>query len=337
MSKTLVCLSMGAVLASPVAAQFPLAARADASIRVDRHLPLYDPIAGVAGSIVSVGSDTMNNAMTQWGESFVELYPDVAIEVEGRGSNTAPPALVEGKAAFGPMSRPMTADEFDAFEQRHGYQPTGIVTSIDMLAVYVHKDNPIAALSLPQVDAIFGKTRNGGAPKDIATWGDLGLTGEWAKKPIALYGRNAASGSHVYFKEHALFDGQFKDSVEQQPRSAAVVQSIATDRFGIGYGGIGARSAEVRPVPLAWTTAELEQGKAVPAVAAKAYSGEYPMARFLYLYVDLAPGTELEPLRREFLRYILSRQGQTDVVEQGYLPLPAGLVAAQIVKFLGAQ
>ena len=120
-----------------------------------------------------------------------------------------------------------------------------------MLAVYVHKDNPIKSLTLQQVDAIFSKTRKGGFEKDIRTWGDLGLTGEWAKKPISLYGRNSASGTYGYFKEHALFKGDFKDTVKEQPGSSAVVQGVASDKYGIGYSGIGYKTADVRAVPLA--------------------------------------------------------------------------------------
>jgi phosphate transport system substrate-binding protein len=226
------------------------------------------------------------------------------------------------------MSRPMKSDEIASFEKAFGYKPVGIPTSIDMLAVYVHKDNPIPSLTLQQVDAIFSKTRNGGHEQDLVTWGDLGLTGEWAAKPISLYGRNSASGTYGYFKEHALFKGDYKDSVKEQPGSSSVVQGVASDKYAMGYSGIGYMTADVRAVPLA----KDGRSKAVEAKPENAYSGTYPMARFLYVYVNYKPGTQLDPLRREFVRYVLSQRGQADVVKDGYFPLPAKIAGDALVS-----
>jgi phosphate transport system substrate-binding protein len=281
----------------------------------------------VSGNIKSVGSDTMNNMMALWGEGFKTFYPNVNIEIEGKGSSTAPPALIEGTATFGPMSRPMKDTEIDEFEKKFGYKPTELGTAVDMLAVYVHKDNPIAGLSLEQVDAIFSKTRKGGFEKDIVTWGDVGLTGDWASKPISLYGRNSASGTYGYFKEHALFKGDYKDSVKEQPGSSSVVQGVASDMYGIGYSGIGYKTADVKAVALTLKTGD-------PFVEAEpefAYTGEYPMARYLYLYANVDPNAALDPLRAEFIKYVFSKQGQQDVVKDGYFPVTAN-VADKFLK-----
>jgi phosphate transport system substrate-binding protein len=299
---------------------------ATAQVQVDPKLPAYKQVQGVSGTIKSIGSDTMNNEMTLWAEGFLAMYPNVKVEIEGKGSSTAPAALIAGTSQFGPMSRAMKGQEIDDFEKRYGYKPTGLATSIDMLAVYVHKDNPIRGLSLQQVDAIFSKTRRGGHPSDIRTWGDLGLTGEWANKPISLYGRNSASGTYGYFKENALFGGDYKDAVKEQPGSSSVVQGVATDRYAIGYSGIGYKTADVRAVPLASTTG----GAMVDAIAENAYTGEYPLARFLYLYVNHRPNAQLDPLRRELVRYIFSKQGQLDVVKDGYYPVPATVAREQL-------
>jgi phosphate transport system substrate-binding protein len=261
----------------------------------------------------------MNNLMTLWQEGFRKFYPNVKIEIEGKGSSSAPPALIEGSAAFGPMSREMKESEIDGFEARFGYPPTELATSIDMLAVYVHKDNPIQGVTLPQLDATFSKMRKLGHSTEIRTWGDIGLAGEWASKPISLYGRNPASGTYGYFKEHVLGNGDYKDSVKQQPGSSSVVQAVGRERYAIGYSGIGYRTADVRAVPLA----EEAGGMFVEAAPANAYSGDYPLARPLLLYLNYRPGSELDPLRREFLKYIFSRQGQSDVVKDGYLPVTA--------------
>ncbi|HWP49557.1 MAG TPA: PstS family phosphate ABC transporter substrate-binding protein [Candidatus Limnocylindrales bacterium] len=300
----------------------------ETSVKVDPAIPDYKPTKGISGNLKSVGSDTMNNLMTLWAEGFNKFYPGVKIEIEGKGSSTAPPALTAGTAHFGPMSREMKAQEIDEFEKKYGYKPTEVKTSLDVLAVYVHKDNPIQCLSLPQIDAIFSKTRRGGYEKDIRTWGDLGLTGEWADKPISLYGRNSASGTYGYFKEHALFKGDYKDEVKEQPGSSSVVQGVASDKFGIGYSGIGYKTADVRAVPLA----AKEGATCYEANMENAYSGEYPIARFLYIYVNKAPGKSLDPLRREFLSFVLSKQGQEVVVKDGFIPLPASLIQEERSK-----
>lgn len=295
-------------------------------VKVDADLPAYEAVEGVSGTIKSIGSDSMNNLMTFWTQGFQKFYPNVQVEVEGKGSATAPPALIAGTANFGPMSREMKKKEADEFEAKYGFQPTALKTSIDMLAVYVHKDNPIQGLTLAQLDAIFSKNRKGGFPEDVNTWGQLGLTGGWAELKISLYGRNSASGTNGYFKEHALFEGDYKDTVNQLAGSASVVQAIATNRSAIGYSGIGYMTADVRAVPLA---AE-DDGEFVPALPEKGFSGEYPLSRYLYLYVNYEPGSELDPLRREFIRYIFSHEGQQEVIKDGYLPVDRETAQAEL-------
>jgi phosphate transport system substrate-binding protein len=300
-----------------------------AQVAVDKNLPEYKSVQGISGSLKSVGSDTLNNLMTFWAEGFKKHYPNVTIEIEGKGSSTAPPALISGQATFGPMSRPMKGEELAGFEKQFGYKPTALSTAIDMLAVYVNKDNPIAGLTFQQVDAVFSKSRKQGGGADITTWGQLGVKGKFESLPISLYGRNSASGTYGYFKEHALAKGDFKDSVKEQPGSSAVVQGVASDLGGIGYSGIGYKTADVKAVPLASGT-----GKPVPAESQFGYSGEYPMSRFLYVYVNYKPGSQIDPLQREFVKYIFSREGQEVVVKDGYLPVTAKF-ATDTLKLVG--
>jgi len=267
----------------------------------------------------------MNNMMTLWAESFTKLYPNIKVQVEGKGSSTAPPALIAGTAQFGPMSRAMRSTELDQFEAKYGYKPTQIRTSYDALAVYVNKDNPIEKLTLAQVDAAFSKTRRRGG-KPVATWGDLGLTGDWAGKPISLYGRNSASGTYGFFKEHTLKNGDYKDAVKEQPGSASVVQGVTEDRFGMGYSGIGYRTSGVKVVPLAETTS-FSDGNYADVV-----SGKYPLNRFLFIYINRAPGKPLDPLVKEFVKFVLSKEGQEVVVKDGYLPLSAEIAKQELAK-----
>ncbi len=305
-----------AILVSTVSAQ---------PVAVESGMPRYQRTSGVSGNVNSIGSDTMNNLMALWAEAFQKMYPNVKLQIEGKGSSTGPPALIAGTSQFAPMSRPMRATEIDQFESKFGYKPTEIRTAFDALAVYVNKDNPLEKLSMAQVDAAFSKTRRWGG-KNVTTWGDLGLTGDWASRPVSLYGRNSASGTYGFFKEHALKNGDFKDQVKEQPGSASVVQGVTEDRFGIGYSGIGYRTSGVKTVALAETDS-FSSGSYEDVKA-----GTYPLSRFLYVYINKAPGRSLDPLVKEFVKLILSREGQEVVVKDGYLPLSAGIVKEELAK-----
>jgi phosphate transport system substrate-binding protein len=298
------------------------------AVKVDPGVPVYSKSSGVAGNLSSVGSDTMNNLMTLWAEGFGGIYPNVKVQVEGKGSSTAPPALIAGTAQFGPMSRSMKASEIDEFEKKFGYKPLGIRVAIDGLAVFVNKDNPLNQLTLQQVDAIFSKNRACGAPAEVATWGQMGLTGTWADKPVSLYGRNSASGTYGYFKEHALCKGDYKDTVKEQPGSASVVQGIEKDLYGIGYSGIGYKTSGVKALALAAKPGEPYVNDEFENVLA----GKYPLARFLYVYVNRKPGEPLDPTVKQLLTYALSRAGQEIVVKDGYLPMTAKMVAEELKK-----
>jgi phosphate transport system substrate-binding protein len=283
------------------------------------ELPAYERVGGISGNLSSIGSDTLANLMTLWTEAFKREYPNVNIQVQAAGSSTAPPALTEGTANFGPMSREMKDIEIEAFEARYGYKPTAVRVALDALAVFVHEDNPIQALTIEQIDAVFSVTRRCGAASDIASWGGLGLSGSWAARPIQLYGRNSVSGTYGYFKQEALCSGDFKNNVNEQPGSASVVQSVSASLNGIGYSGIGYVTSGVKAIAVA-----VDEGiEPVEATAENAVSGDYPLARYLYIYVNRKPGSELPPLEREFLKLVLSREGQSVVDKDGYIPLAA--------------
>ncbi len=291
------------------------------TIQVDADLPSYEKVSGISGNLNSIGSDTLNNLMTLWAEGFKKVYPNVNVQIEGKGSSTAPPALIEATAQLGPMSRAMKSKEMDEFEKKFGYKPTPIRTSLDSLAVFVNKDNPVQGLNLQQVDALFSKNRKCGASVDAATWGDLGLTGSWASVPISLYGRNSASGTYGFFKKVALCKGDYKDTVKEQPGSASVVQGVSEDRNGTGYSGIGYTTSGVRPIPLV-----KEGSDYVEPTYENVASGKYPLSRFLYVYVNKEPNKALDPLTKEFLKFVLSKEGQEIVVKDGYYPMSAKLV-----------
>lgn len=304
---------------------------ADAAVAngVDPRLPAYSRASGVDGNLSSVGSDTLANLMTLWAEAFKRLYPNVNIQIQATGSSAAAPALTEGTASLGPMSRAMKDDEIEAFERRYGYRPTAIPVAIDAMAVYVHKDNPIKGMTLAQVDAVFSATRRCGYPHDISRWAQLGVGEPVAAQGIQLFGRNSVSGTYGYFKDKALCKGDFKDNVNEQPGSASVVQAVSSSLNGIGYSGAGYRTSGVRTVPLAREAG----GEYVDVSPASAASGRYPLARFLYIYVNKRPNKPLPPLEREFIRMVLSRSGQEVVVKDGHVPLTAEVAQGLMEKW----
>ncbi len=321
-TNTLATAALGLLLAAG------LTGPASAESKVDPKLAAYTPTSGVSGNLSSVGSDTLANLMTFWAEEYKKLYPNVNIQIQAQGSSTAPPALTEGTANLGPMSRKMKGEEIEAFEKKNGYKPTAVPVAIDALAVFVHKDNPIKMLTIPQVDAIFSATRKCGGAADITSWGGVGLGGDWAARQMQLFGRNSVSGTYGYFKENALCKGDFRSNVNEQPGSASVVQSVSTSINAVGYSGIGYVTSGVKTVRLA----KKEGEPSVPAEEKYVLSGQYPLSRYLYVYVNKAPNKPLAPLELEFLKMVLSKQGQEIVVKDGYIPLPAKNADAALVE-----
>lgn len=299
----------------------------DGPVVLDPGLKAYQPASGLKGTLRSVGSDTLQPLMKAWAERFMSFHPDVRIDIEGKGSNTAPPALIAGTSHLSPMSRALHASEIEAFEQKFGYKPRGIRSAVDSICVFVHKDSPLRSLSLEQVDAIFSRTRLRGG-KEIRTWGDLGLGGEWASQAVHLYGRNALSGTHVFFKDHALKGGEFREDLKELEGSAALVRAVSEDRGGIGYCGVGYSAPGVRALPLSDTA----KAPAVEPTAANAYAGDYPLSRILFVYFNQPPRRDQEPLVREFIRMVCSREGQEVVLKEGYFPMPAVVAKEELAK-----
>ena len=311
-----------------LASQIAFISLAQAAVQIDSKIPAYQKASGISGNVSSVGSDTLANLMTLWAEEFKRLYPNVNVQIQAAGSSTAPPALTEGTSNFGPMSRKMKDKELQAFEKKFGYKPMAIPVAIDALAIYVHKDNPIKGLTIPQVDAIFSSTRKCGFKHKINTWGDLGMTGAWKNRALQLFGRNSVSGTYGYFKKKALCKGDYKSTVNEQPGSASVVQSVSTSLNGIGYSGIGYKTSGIRTVPLAKKPGQ-------PFIAASnknVAKGKYPLSRFLYVYVNKKPNKALSPLEREFIKMILSQTGQKVVVKDGYVPLNSKIIRKYLNK-----
>ncbi|KKO45486.1 phosphate ABC transporter substrate-binding protein [Arsukibacterium ikkense] len=278
-------------------------------------------VAAPAGNLSSVGSDTLQQVMQLWGEEYQRRHPAVSFQLQSNGSSTAPVALIEGTAGLGPMSRVMRQSELQQFAQRFGYLPTAVPVAIDLLAIYVHPDNPLTQISMQQLDAIFSINRRCGAAADIQRWGELGLTGSWQSRFINMYSRNSVSGTYGYFKQHVLCNGDIKARTNQMAGSSAMLRAISQSVAGIGYSGIGYATPEVKVLPLL-----VADGEAVSPTAKNALAGRYPLARRLYIYINLVPGKPLAANERAFFDLVLSPAGQQLARKDGFLPLPDELL-----------
>jgi phosphate transport system substrate-binding protein len=265
------------------------------------------------------------------------------------GTASAIGALYAGAGDLAIMGREIRPFEISAFERVFRYPPLGVditTGSLDIrnmdfaLNVFVHKNNPLGKLTLTQVDAIFGCEHLRG-PRNIRTWGELGLTGEWKDKPINVYGFPINRGFAVFFQDAALggsrkWNEDLKEFGDvRQPDSTLrdgglrILEALARDPYGIAYSNLHYMNGQVKPLALAAT----DGGPYYEATKENLIQRKYPLTRFITTFVNRAPGRPLDPKVKEFLRYILSREGQQEVVRDGnYLPLSEEAVLAQLRK-----
>ena len=286
-------------------------------------LPAYAAERPVSGELKSVGSDSMEPLIVLWGEDFRKFHPRISTNFICKGSATAPRALLDGSAIMGQMSREMTDQELAAFQAKYGYAPTRIPVAVDALVVYVNANNPVKQLRMEEIDAIFSTSRKGGAKRDIQRWGELGLGGDWKQRDIQLYGRDENSGTRAFFREHVMKKGDFKPSLKAFMDQFAVVEAPAVDGGGISYGPLQYANRMVKGVPVA----SFNSDRFVEPTLDTIQNATYPLTRFLYIYVNKAPGRALDPAVKEFLHFVLSREGQAAVASFGAVAIPGDLAA----------
>jgi len=305
---------------------------------LDPKLPAYKPRGQLSGSLSGVQSDTTPGLVTLWIEGFRKYYPNVEIKASIEGSGAAGPVLTEQTAEFGLIAREMMEKEETPFEQKFGYKPLEVaiaggsyrtVAFTDALTFFVNKQNPLEKLSLNQIDAIYSKTRNRGGKEDITKWGQLGLKRDWADKPIHLIGVKEPNGFEHFLRLRILGDGQWKDGITVQDTVFPLASMVASDPYAIGYAGFGYLSDGVKPLALAKTNSGPYYKGTFKEVAAQ----KYPLSRVIYIYANRTPGKPLNPVLKEFVRYILSREGQQAVVQDGiFLPLPEAYAQQELKK-----
>jgi phosphate transport system substrate-binding protein len=339
-------------LAVAVAALFSVPAAALKYAPVQHHLPVDPSIpAWQPGPLETepeeefnvVGADVMDEMTLGWVKLFRQAYPKLSVTMEARASGAGAPGLIEGRAHVAPVGRELLPAEEKAFVDKFGYEPlairvaTGSVSSLGKTAstiVLVDKDNPIQGLTFAQLDAIYSKTRKRGHA-DIKTWGDLGLKGEWAHRPIHLYGLKPPNGIEWYFKNRVMLGGDWKDGIENVKGQGfthaftVAAHDMAQHPGGLTYALLANVTPDVKVVPIAENDHEPFVAPTTESVA----SHQYPLSRYVYIFVNRPPGKPLEPKVKEFLKLVLSREGQQQVADDGvYIPLNADVVREELRK-----
>jgi len=312
---------------------FVLIAQSNASGQLkpelDGKIPAYQPLVQINGQLQIAGSDTMRPLIQAWADDLKRRHPAMKVTVKGEGSETGLAALLEHQTEIAAMSRRMNASEIAEFVKEYGYEPTEVPVAIDALAIFVHQDNPIAGLSLDELDSMFCRERRRGLDHPVNSWGLVGLTDEWFDAPIRIYGRDGKSGTSYFFREEVCKGGTFFPHMVRGHGPASVVMDLIKDPKGIGFSGIGYRISMIKPVPIA----SVKGGRYVEPSFQSVMDGSYPLRRNLYLYVARPPKTDSDPILRELVRFALSAQGQQMAVDHGYFPLSLPDIARVLLKW----
>jgi phosphate transport system substrate-binding protein len=297
-------------------------------VKLDPEIKDYEKKGNVTGTIIASGSTTVGKLIEAWGNEFKIIYPGAKIEVLTGGSSTAPPALLSEKVNLGLMSRPMNENEITSFKKKFGYEPTEIRVGIDAISVFVNKNNPLNTINIQTLDNIFSETNNCGVKKNIEKWGDLEVKGELSKNKIILLGRTNASATYAYFQEKALCKGRFKKDVNEKLSVEEIVKLVGETPAAIGYSSLGFIVPNVKALALSPKNGD----KGVEPSASNVIEGKYPLARFLNIYINKKPNSHVSMLEEEFIKFILSKQGQEIVIKEGFLPLNQKITGNMLYK-----
>ncbi|MEO5494973.1 MAG: substrate-binding domain-containing protein [Sphingomonas sp.] len=305
---------------------------------LDPTLPRYVPTKGlrVKAHFRAGVSDVLPGLAGAWVAAFRKYHPAFQLDlVKPYAGSLGALELIKGNLDLVFVSRELKPTDISGFRDKFGYDPFSVPISggtwrhfgfLDAIAFMVNPQNPVRSLTFAQLDAAFSATRvRGGKP--IRTWGDLGLTGDWADRPVRLYGIKPWNGFEEFVRQHVLSlpgrRGEWNDKIHYDETFFNIARRVAADPYALGYTGLSAIDSQVKILPVAEGG-----GPALSPSYENVASAAYPLSRVLYLNTNALSGGALNPALREFLRFVLSREGQAVVRAQGiYLPLRAGQVA----------
>ncbi|MBI4913865.1 MAG: substrate-binding domain-containing protein [Acidobacteria bacterium] len=314
---------LGGALAPPLGAQ-SMQFRA----KVADTIPKYAPKVRVRGVLEVPGTDSLSDLGDEWNRSFRQFHPEGRLIYLPKLSKEAIKDLNDGVRAVIVSAREMTSEEMQAFRTKFGYMPMRIPVCLDANIVFVNKTNPITSITMEQLDAIYGKDRKGGLKEPLQTWGDLGVRGDLAKRPINAYAREEGSAIRATFAAATLLGGDFRPGIAARGDSSSLAESILTDQAGIAFGPMASwyTTNKILPVvPYQGSDARLPTQEMVT-------TSRYPMPMLYYAYVNRPPGQALDPAVDEFLHFVLSQEGQNTVADVGLFPGPTEFLTIAIKR-----
>ena len=299
---------------------------------LDPGLPAFRPRPGkLTGRFKGASSDVLKVLVEKWFEKFKTYHPEVSLTISPPyAGSLGAIELVKGDLDFVFVSRELKPDDIKDFHAKFGYAPLSVPVSggsyrhfgaLDAIAFYVNKDNPLEKITFDQLDAMYSSTLHRGG-KPITRWGDLGLTGEWADKPVKLYGIKPWNGFEEFVRQRVLGvgdqRGEWREDITFEKTVFPMAKNVANDRYGIGYSGLAYIDAGVKVLPVI----EKADGAALAPTYENVALATYPLSRLTFFNTNKAPGRPLDPALDELLRFILSREGQQVVLDQAsYIPL----------------
>jgi phosphate transport system substrate-binding protein len=282
---------------------------------VDDAIPPYHATGSAKGTIRAVGGTSSMMLLSRAADAFRQIEPEFRAEFTAGGSSTGPPALLAGTSSMITMSRPLNDAEVAAFTAKYHYAPTAVPVAEGAITIFVHRDNPVAALSLTQLRQMFTRERQPDG-NVIDHWDEVGVGGKWSDRPINLYRMDDRRGETSIFRERALGGADYSALAEAEMTASSAVQAVAVDRNGIAFAPTFFRCLGVRTVPLIGA-----DGQPYLPTGPHCRDGRYPLAREFYIYLNKAPGKPLDAATTEFLRFVLSRDGQQTMIESGVFAL----------------
>ena len=288
------------------------------------QFPNYQPVAGLSGELERPRSAGARYRVSPRGGRVAAIYPDVDVTVVGGSERDIPNALISGAAAFLGALTPFTAEQTAAFRQQYGYDPTAVKFATAGIGVFVSRSNPVQGMTLRQLDSIFSINRRRGGPA-AEQWGDLGLRGEWAPRPLILFGYRKESGYYTWFREAALLGDDIKRSMRDELSATSAVQGPAAERAGISYSNLLLATARTRAVSLG-----TEEGGLYAPTHDNCLTQRYPLCGFIYIYANTGEKGKLTAAGREFIKYLLSREGQQAIAQGAQYPISPALAQEQL-------
>ena len=296
--------------------------------KVPASIPKYQPLVQVKGALDLSGADELADLGDEWSSAFRKVHPESNLIYRSKHTKDAVKEFVDGSSLLVLAARELSADEVKAFQGKFGYMPMRIPVCMDANIVFVNKNNPLTSITMEQLDAIYSKSRLGGAKSPALVWGDLGLKGEWAKLPITAYARVEGTATRASFAEKAMLKGEYRAGIVDRDDPSSLAEAVMTDQAGIAFGTMASWYFANKVLPVVPAHGEDARFPSQEAVT----TSRYPMPRLFYAYLNRTPGKPLPAPINEVIHFLLTQEGQSAVADAGLLPGPPEFITIALKR-----